>query len=84
MIQIHKIPDFELFLYSPDNQFLGILRYDSELTDVLLQIRQEHIMGYYVIDSADYQKYVIGPTGFIYNARFRNRNEELLTELVGF
>lgn len=84
MIQIRKISDFELYLFSSENRFLGNLRYDSELMDVLLQIRQERIEGYYVIDSADYQRYVIEPTGTIPNARFRNRNEELLTELVGF
>lgn len=84
MIQIHKIPDFELYLYSPEQQFLGILRHDSELTDVLLQIKQEHLDGYYIVDSINRKKYVIEPQGFIPNARFRNRNDELLTELVGF
>lgn len=84
MIQIHKIPDFELYLYSPEQQFLGILRYDSELIDVLLQIKQERLDGYYIVDSMDREKYVIEPHGFIPNAHFRNRNNDLLTELVGF
>lgn len=84
MIQIHKIPDFELYLYSPEQQFLGILRHDSELIDVLLQIKQERLDGYYIVDSMDREKYVIEPYGFIPNALFRNRNHELLTELVGF
>lgn len=84
MIRIHKIPDFELYLYSPDKQFLGILRYDSELNDVLLQIKQEHLDGFYVIDSMDREKYVIDPYGFIPNARFRDRSDELLAQLVGF
>ena len=84
MIQIHKIPDFELYLYSPEQQFLGILRYDSELIDVLLQIKQECLDGYYIVDSMDREKYVIEPHGFIPNVRFRNRSEELLAELVGF
>lgn len=84
MIQINKIPDFELYLYSPEQQFLGILRYDSELTDVLLQIKQEHLNGFYVIDSTDNEKYLIDSCGFISNTRFMNRNDELLTLLVGF
>ena len=84
MIQIHKIPDFELYLYSPEQRFLGILRHDSELIDVLLQIKQERLDGYYIVDSMDREKYVIEPHGFIPNARFRNRSEELLAELVGF
>lgn len=84
MIQIHKIPDFELYLYSPEQQFLGILRYDSELNDVLLQIKQERLDGFYIIDSTDREKYVIEPNGFIPTACFRNRGDELLTELVGF
>ena len=84
MIQIHKIPDFELYLYSPEQQFLGILRYDSELTDVLLQIKQERLDGFYIVNSTDREKYVIEPNGFIPAARFRDRSDELLTELVGF
>ena len=84
MIQIHKIPDFELYLYSPEQQFLGILRHDSELIDVLLQIKQERLDGFYIIDSTDNEKYLIEPCGFIPTARFRDRNDELLTELVGF
>lgn len=84
MIQIHKIPDFELYLYSPEQQFLGILRHDSELNDVLLQIKQEHLDGYYIVDSTDREKYVIEPNGFIPTARFRNRNDKLLAQLVGF
>lgn len=84
MIQIHKIPDFELYLYSPWKQFLGILRHDSELNDVLLQIKQEHLDGYYIVDSMDSETYIIKPYGFIPNARFRNRNDDLLTELLGF
>lgn len=84
MIQIHKIPDFELYLYSPWQQFLGILRHDSELIDVLLQIKQEHLDGYYIVNSMDSEKYIIESNGFIPNARFRNRNDDLLTELLGF
>lgn len=84
MIQIHKIPDFELYLYSPEQQFLGILRHDSELNDVLLQIKQKHLNGYYIVDSIDREKYVIEPYGFIPNARFVIRNDELLAELLGF
>ena len=83
MIQIHKIPDFELYLYSPEQQFLGILRYDSELNDVLLQIKQERLDGFYAIDSTDNEKYLIESCGFIPNARFRDRGDELLAQLVG-
>ena len=84
MIQIHKIQDFELYLYSPENQFLGVLRHDSELMDVLLQIREERTNGYYIIDSEDGSKYAIDSNGHIPEASFKNRHEDLLIELVGF
>lgn len=90
MIEIHyNITDFELFLYSPENQFLGVLRYESDVLDILLQIRRNKLEGYYIIDSADGEKYIIEHDGRVSCASgganmFRSRNEDLLTEFVGF
>ena len=86
MIEINRIPDFELCLYSSDNQFVGILRYDSELLDVLLQIRDANIDGYYLIDLSNNNcRIPIESTGFIHQAHpFNNRNDNLMEQLVGF
>ena len=84
MIEINRIYDFELCLYSPENQFLGILRYDSELIDILLQVRKERIEGYYLTDLINGKKIPIDKSGVIKRYSFKNRNDELMKELMGF
>ena len=86
MIEINRIPDFELCLYSPDNQFVGILRYDSEFLDVLLQIRESNADGYYLVDLSNNNcKIPIESTGFIARTRpFNNREDNLMEQLMGF
>lgn len=85
MVEVRQLNDFELFLYSPDGQFLGILRHDSQLLDVLLQIRDEHELGYYLVNAENGEVSPINAEGRILDfTRFRNLNEELLTEFVGF
>lgn len=84
MIEINRIYDFELGLYSPENQFLGILGYDSELIDVLLQIRKEHVEGYYLIDLTNGEKIPINRSGGIIGYSFNNRNNNLMKELMEF
>lgn len=84
MVKINKKPDFEVCLYSPENQFLGILRYDSELLDVLLQVRDQRAEGYYLIDLANDKKIPIDKSGVIRGHSFNNRNDELMKELMGF
>lgn len=86
MIEINYIPDFELCLYSPDNQFVGILSHDSELLDVQLQIRNEHVDGYYLVDlSNDNNIIIIDAEGNIpQRQQFNNRQDNLMKELMGF
>lgn len=86
MIEINRIPDFELCLYSPDNQFVGILRYDSELLDVFLQIREAHIDGYYLIDLSNNNcRIPIESDGFIHRTQpFNNRRDNLMNQLFEF
>jgi hypothetical protein len=84
MVKINKKPDFEVCLYSPENQFLGILRYDSELLDVLLQVRDQRAEGYYLIDLANEKKIPIDKSGVIRGHSFSNRNDDLMKELMGF
>ena len=84
MVTINRKYDFEVCLYSPENQFLGILRYDSELIDVLLQVREERAEGYYLIDLSNEKKIPIDKSGVIKGHSFNNRNDILLKELMGF
>jgi hypothetical protein len=86
MIKINRIPDFELCLYSPDNQFIGILRYDSEFLDVLLQIREANVDGYYLVDLSNNNRRIpIERTGFILQTcPFNNRNDNLMQQLFDF
>lgn len=84
MVEINRAYDFELCLYSPENQFLGVLRYDSELIDVLLQVRKERAEGYYLIDLTNEKKIPIDKSGVIKGYSFDNRNDNLMKELMGF
>ena len=83
MVTVKQLNDFELFLYSPEDQFLGVIRNDTQLLDVLLQIRKEHREGYYAIDASNGNRLFIYEYGRIENG-FDNLHETLLTELVGF
>ena len=83
MVEVRQLNDFELYLYSPEGQFLGVIRNDTQLLDVLLQIREENKEGYYAIDASNGKRLFIYEYVRIENG-FDSLHEKLLTELVGF
>ena len=46
-IVINRIKPQKVRLYDPENQYMGMVN-EYELNDILIQIKQNHIGGYYV------------------------------------
>lgn len=89
MINVHKIREHELLAYSPDNQFLGIIRTETELLYFRSQICQYQLDGYYLVDAHHNDEVIkIRKDGKYYTDPSFYKDEDLLDRylniLVGF
>ena len=55
--------EFEAFLYSPSDCFLGVVRHESSLLAFLCKIKESESDGYYIVYEG--KKYPIGKGGRI-------------------
>lgn len=62
MLDLHA-GEFEAFLYSPSNQFLGIIRNEISLLSFQCKVRAANKRGYYII--YDGKRYPINEDGRI-------------------
>ncbi len=53
--------EFEAFLYSPSNRFLGIVRHESSLLAFLCKVKESESDGYYIVYEG--KKYPIDKDG---------------------
>lgn len=83
MIQINKIKPLKCKAYSPEGKYLGLLN-EYEFNDLLIQIKEENISGYYSLYKK--QKIDLLPSGRIefQPKGFFDLIEEQLSKLMGF
>lgn len=53
--------EFEAFLYSPSDRFLGVVRHESSLLAFLCKVKESESDGYYIVYEGE--KYLIDKDG---------------------
>ena len=74
--------EFEAFLYSPSDRFLGIVRHESSLLAFLCKIKESGSDGYYIVYEGE--KYTIGKDGHTPPLFPIHFIDNYLREIVGF
>lgn len=73
--------EFEAFLYSPSDHFLGVVRHESSLLAFLCKVKESESDGYYIVYEG--KKYLIGKGGRIQSFPI-HFVDDYLRAIVGF
>ena len=80
-----EIQNFNMKLYSPQNQLIGTMHNELQLSYIQAQIAEQNLEGYYIVYKNE--TYQIRNDGRIVNFNYtqiKNSYDEMLSKILGF